>query len=122
MDETNCVQIISEYLRHNHIPHIYDNDCQIFEILIGDYCPTIQLEFSVDKNLKYIYISFHFNDYMSSGEYNNIEDIKQNLYEVMMEATNFNKGIAKIHKKVDDIKEICDEYELDFNQFLTIHY
>jgi prefoldin subunit 5 len=33
-----------------------------------------------------------------------------------------NQAIAKISTKINQIKDICEEYELDFEEFITLNY
>lgn len=89
--------------------------------MIGDENPTLQLEYSVNKNLGQIWISFWFKDFGEAGEYNNVEDIEENLYQIVEKSKEYNKYVSKIRKKLEQIEEICEEYDLDMSDFITSH-
>lgn len=122
MNEQNASQQIAQFLKLKKLPFVYDENCDIFEILIGDEInPTIQLEYSDNRDLDEIYLSFWFNEFVETGEYNNVEDIEDNLFQIVDHAKNYTKCVSKIRKKLEQIEEICEEYDLDINDFVTIH-
>lgn len=48
----------------------------------------------------------------------NIATVEEEIYELIEASKRFNKIVSKIYKNIETIKEICDEYELNYEYFI----
>jgi chromosome segregation ATPase len=50
------------------------------------------------------------------------DSLEGEIDNLLESAKRINQGIAKIETKINQIKDICQEYELEFCEFITLEY
>jgi len=131
----NVCQVIEDYLNSNKIRYDIHDSCSrglTYTLHISSRGCYIQVEFNLDDN----------NDnYVVLQLYDSVDDIGESIYhqtwdnydehvdsidgeiENLIESVKrINKGIVKISAKINQIKDICEEYELTFEEFITLEY
>ena len=103
----------------------------LYEIFVSSLPCYIQVEYDLDAEdddciiiqffieLDGVGYSLHREDWDST---NHNASIEEEIYELIEVNKKLNKALSKIDKHVDNIKEICKEYELDYEDFITIKY
>jgi hypothetical protein len=127
--------LIETHLKNNHIRYVQSNSDSkgcLYELFLGSMNGFIQVELDFDDLTDdYVYLqlfspldsqsnALYENDWASDGEHqDSLEGVIDTLIE---EVKKLNSVIAKISIKIDQIKEICLEYDMDYEQFITIEY
>lgn len=131
----NICQIIEDYLKSQKIRYSISNSDPkglLYELYISSRECFIQVEYDLDKeNDDYTLLqlfdnvddfgnSIYHSDWDNENQYaDSVEGEIENLIEAVKQ---INQGISKINTKIDQIKDICEEYGLDFEEFITINY
>lgn len=131
----NICEVIDNYLKDQKIRYEVtgqDSKGCLYELFISSTSGFIQVEYdldnendnntvlqlftSVDDSGYSIYLSMWDSDDEScdsvEGEIDNLIDSVKRI----------NRAIVKIQSKIEQIKDICDEYELSFEEFITLNY
>ncbi len=131
----NICQIIEDYLKSQKIRYSISHSDQkglLYELYISSRECFIQVEYDLDKeNDDYTILqlfdnvddfgnSIYHSDWNNENQHaDSVEGEIENLIEAVKR---INQGIGKISAKIDQIKDICEEYGLDFEEFITINY
>lgn len=108
-----------------------DNIGCVYEVFVSSLPCYIQVEYDLETEEDDCVI-IQFFAKVGDGEIylydetwdstNNSTSIEEEIYELIEVNKKFNKALSKIDKHVDNIKEICKEYELDYEDFIGIKY
>lgn len=131
----NICQTIEDYLKSKKIRYsISDSDSKglLYELYIASIECYIQVEYDLDKeDDEYIVLQlFDKVDYYGNSIYHaswdnedeNADSIEGEIDNLLEAVKRINQGISKISAKLDQIKEICEEYNLEFEEFITLNY
>lgn len=131
----NINEKIENYLKEEKIRYninFQDSIYCIYELFLGSESGYIQVEYDIDNDTDdYIVAQLYSGTYdkeQSIYHYywdNQSEDhgsIEINIEALVEEVKKINKAIYKIKSKIEDIREICEEYELEFEEFIEIKY
>lgn len=131
-----------ELTKHNICSHIDDTlkslnvrytvlhsdslEC-LYEIYVSSIVANIQVEYNLENNDdNYLVVQFFLNDtslYHSEWDNESPNDSIEDEIEELINATKrINQGISKIRTKIEQIKDICEEYNLKLNRFLDLIY
>lgn len=129
----NVIQHIEEILKNLKIRFsIINRDskgCHI-QLYISSIEGNIQVEYSLDDvNDNYFCIQF-FTDidsdglslYYSHWDNDSNDSIEGEIEELLNSIKRINQGISKIQTKINQIKDICEEYNLEFDNFIGLLY
>jgi hypothetical protein len=131
----NVCEIIENYLKEQKIRfEISDQDSEscLYKLFISSMSAYIQVEYDLDDETNNdIYMQL-FTEPDSSGasiyesNWNNENELNDSIEgeidNLLESAKRINQGIAKIEAKINQIKDICQEYELEFCEFITLEY
>jgi hypothetical protein len=131
----NVCEIIENYLKEQKIRfEISDQDSEscLYKLFISSMSAYIQVEYDLDdetNNDVYMQLftepdSSGFSIYESHWDNENElnDSIEGEIDNLLESAKRINQGIAKIEAKINQIKDICQEYELEFCEFITLEY
>lgn len=129
----NISESISKYLKQNRINYLISDESDkgvLYELLIGYRSAFIQIEYELsDDNDDDIELHLFIDNYNSNMYYSDISNEEINSYsleneiEQLIDATkSLNRAVAKISSKIEQIRDICDEYNLDIEMFITLNY
>lgn len=129
----NIIQHIEEILKNLKIRFTIINrdskGCHI-QLYISSIEGNIQVEYSLDDvNDNYFCIQF-FTDidsdglslYYSHWDNDSNDSIEVEIEELLNSIKRINQGISKIQTKINQIKDICEEYNLEFDNFIGVLY
>jgi len=129
----NAVQILIDLLRTNKINYtIEDSSNEYFHLHVGSYDCGIQLEYGDDNHD--VLFDFHTKiNYDGNSLYESmIEGYKEEIITLNMveeqllilieEAKKYSRVIAKIEAKIEQIKDLCTENDLNIYDFITIEF
>jgi hypothetical protein len=147
--KNNIRDIIETFLKENHYRYstdFEDSKGLLYQIYLGSLDCFIQVEYDLDKpEDNAVHIQF-FTKADSSGnclyeqnwdnyeaqfvdgkfemKFSDIpeESIEGHIETLIEETKKYNSVIGKISKKIDQIKEICEEHELDPEEFITVNF
>lgn len=103
----------------------------VYQLYISSIEGNIQVEYDLDDEEDNYFIlqfftkvdtygnSLYHSDWNNETPGDSIEGEIENLVEY---AKKINQGISKIQIKIEQIKDICEEYELDFEEFIDVLY
>jgi len=128
----NVRSIVENYLRENKIRfEIVDSDSEVclFKLFVSTLIGGIQIEYSLDDpedNLVIAQLSIIDNDDLYDGQWDNenndSESLEDEIFGLLEKVRELNKIISKVERKIEDIKEICKEAELDHEVFIRVQY
>lgn len=129
----NISESISKYLKQNRINYLISDESDkgvLYELLIGYRSAFIQIEYELsDDNDDDIELHLFIDNYNSNMYYSDISNEEINSYsleneiEQLIDSTKaLNRAVAKISSKIEQIRDICDEYNLDIEMFITLNY
>jgi hypothetical protein len=131
----NVCETIENFLKENKIRFSIedsDNNGLFYELYISSISGFIQVEYNLDKeDDNDIYIQF-FSKIDTNGNslyesnwsnYQENQDSLESEIEALISGIKtINQGIAKIEAKINQIKDICEEYSLEIDNFISIEY
>jgi hypothetical protein len=77
---------------------------------------VLQLFDKVDYNGNSVYHS----DWDNEDE--NADSVEGEIENLIEAVKRINQGVGKINAKIEQIKDICEEYNLEFEEFITLNY
>ena len=131
INKGNVIEVLEKYLKEQGIRFnvdgpSFDSNSYEYELLIGSTSAFIIVDF-VDRN-DFVYFQFDSIDDRYSN-YGDTEDEEYDSFNLEEEIDNLvtyvkdmNKITAKISSKIEAIKEICEENDLDYEDFISINY
>jgi hypothetical protein len=132
--KNNICQKIEDYLKEKKLNFniIDQNDRGLnYEIYLGSSEANIQVEYDLtndDDNSVYLQLYTKLDNYGNSfyHQYWKSDDINADSMEVeidsLVESTiSLTKVYSKINSKIDQIRDLCVEYNIDFDELITIH-
>lgn len=127
MSEVELVNAIEVYLKENKFKFNTESDKGVvhyIDVFLGSTTLMIEfLGFGGDDVEHEIAFSNDLNKLPITQEiYNNIEDVISDFENAVEVTKRVNKGLSLIHTKLESIKEICDDYDLEIDEILTIHH
>ena len=127
MGEVELVNAIEAYLKENKYKFNTESDKGVvhyIDVFLGSTTLMIEfLGFGDDEVEHEIAFLNDLNDLPITQEiYNNIEDVISDFENAVEVTKRVNKGLSLIHTKLEAIKEICDDYDLEIGEILTIHH
>lgn len=107
----------------------FDQDDTLFKLYIGsetsliEYYPsetnTIEIAFyTSEKHGRILYDNYIFYE----PETVNINDIDNEIDELVSFTKDFVKSVSKIEQKINDIRAICDDIQIDMSEFISVNY
>jgi hypothetical protein len=132
--QVELTEKVSDWLRSKKIKFTLDDDefdnDHYFEFWIGSGKGGIMLEYSpIESNVMPTIQIFSKVDnggnslYESIFEYNgDFENLTSEIEELIDYIKLENRIIAKIESKIDEIKALCDELQIDSEQFISVNY
>ncbi len=130
----NICEVIDNYLKEQKIRYsISEQDSKgcLYELFISSTEGNIQVEYNFDDdNDDLVYMQlFTTVDYKGNSIYHAYWDSEEGSDSVEGEIDNLidaikrvNQAISKISAKIDQIKDICEEYAVEFDEFITLNY
>lgn len=129
----NICQHIEDILKHMKIRYsILDPDSKgcTYELYVSSIESNIQVEYNLDDDKNFFYLQFFTNvdsngvslyhsDWDNESNGNSIED---EIEELLNAIKRINQGVSKIQTKIEQIKDICEEYNLDYENFIDVLY
>ena len=119
-----------EKIRYNIISQ--DSKSCLYELFLGSESGYIQVEYDMDNDtddyiVAQLYsrtddneVSIYHYDWDNESE--NHGSIEINIEVLVEEVKKINKAISKIKSKIEDIRNICEEYGLEFEEFIELNY
>lgn len=131
----NICETIDNYLKEQKVRYdITDQDSKgcVYELFVSSTSGFIQVEYDLDNEEdSYIVLQFftsvgsHGNSIYHSewdNECTGCDSVEGEIDNLMAAAKKINQGISKVSVKIDQIKDICEEYGLDFDELITLNY
>lgn len=131
----NICEIIENYLKELKIRYNIDNvdsiGC-IYELFISSTSGFIQVEYDLDDEKDNYVVTQLFtsvDDYGNSIYHSNwdnecktCDSLNGEIDNLVDSIKRINNGLSKISSKINQIKDICEEYELDFENLIDVLY
>jgi len=133
--KNNIREVIDTYLKENRIKYTTDHEDSmgmVYEIYVGSLECYLQLEYNMeDENDDVVFVqlftkvddwgeSLYHQTWESDSE--DGDTIEREIEVLIQETKRLNSVVNKIRNKIEQIQEICDENELDIEEFITINY
>jgi hypothetical protein len=128
----NAVQILIDLLRTNKINYtIEDSSNEYFHLHVGSYDCGIQLEFGefgdvlFDFHTKINYDGNSLYESMIEGyeeEIITLDMVEEQLLILVEEAKKYSRVISKIEAKIEQIKDLCTDNDLNIDDFIRIEF
>jgi|688.fasta_scaffold904393_1 hypothetical protein len=131
----NICQTIEDCLKSKKIRFsISDSDSKglVYELYISSIECYIQVEYDLDvEDDDYIVLQlFDKVDYNGNSVYHsdwdnedeNADSVEGEIENLIEAVKRINQGVGKINAKIEQIKDICEEYNLEFEEFITLNY
>jgi hypothetical protein len=134
VNRSNCITLFDDCLRSKKLKfsQIYiDNAGCNYEIFLGSMNGYVQMEyFPLDSDDESITCTFYSKTnstgmslYESCVDSDNMAiDFEEEIDNLVDGVKKLNQAISKIEIKIDQIIEICEEHQLDLNNFIEIIY
>jgi hypothetical protein len=124
----NISEHIQTILREKRIKYVFLNeysDVDILELFISHIPAYIQFDYSKDDDsfILQLYTEddrYYFSEYYS--ECKNCDGVDIEIDNLINSVKTYVKLINKIEKKIDEIRELCSEHDLDIEKFITINF
>ena len=129
----NICQKIEDFLKSSKIRYNIlapDSRGLLYELFISSIEGNIQVEYNLDDpNDDIIYVQFFTNIdsngnsiYHSDWDNESGESIEGEIEELIEAVKRINSGLSKINSKIEQIKDICEEYNLEFEDIIEVLY
>jgi len=134
--KNNVRDSIESYLKDNKIKYTTnyeDSKGLVYEIYVGSLECNIQVEYYLDNDEdnyivlqlftqvgKYNGRSIYHQDW--DNENKSLDSMEDEIEQLIDATKKLNAVINKIRNKIEQIQEICDENELDINEFISLNY
>lgn len=133
----NLNQTVEDWIKNNKFRYvILEQDAKgtLYEIHVGSIDGYAQLEYNLDdENDNDFAIQFYsrVDDWglsLYSSDIDNYhktlteDDIFDEMCALIENVKRINSAVSKIGKKIDQIREICEEYNLEFEEFIELRY
>jgi hypothetical protein len=131
----NICEVIDNYLKDQKIRYEVtgqDSNGCVYELFISSTSGFIQVEYDLDNENDINTVLQLFTSVDDSGNsiYHSIWDstdescdsVEGEIDNLIDSVKRINRAIAQIQSKIEQIKDICDEYELSFEEFITLNY
>jgi len=133
INKGNVYKSIEDYLKEQGICYDItpDPSGNVYELFLGSESGFIQVEIdSEDPDEGDVFFQFFSkvnydgnSMYHDQGDTENENfDLIDSIDELITKIKILNKVINRIENKIEDIKSICEEYEMDFEDFIEIVY
>lgn len=102
----------------------------LYELFILSTPAFIQVEYNLDDEIDDSVVLQLFTKidncknpvYESDWNSKNCDSVEGEILDLVVSVKKINKGISKIASKIEQIKEICEKYELEFDDFISVNY
>jgi hypothetical protein len=129
----NVYKTIEDYLKEQGIRYDItpDTSGNVYELFLGSESGFIQVEIdSEDPDESDVFFQFFSkvnydgnSIYHDQGDTENENfDLIDRIDELITKIKTLNKAITRIRNKIEDIKSICEECEMDIEEFIEIVY
>ena len=129
----NICQHIEDILKSQKVRYsILEPDYRgcVYELYASSIEGIIQVEYNLADDNNYFCLQFYINMdsnglplYHSDWDNESNGDSVESEIEQLLSATKrINQGLSKIQTKIEQIKDICEEYNLEFENFIDILY
>jgi hypothetical protein len=131
----NVCQIIEDYLKSKNIRFSIENSDSkglLYELYKASLECYIQVEYDLDDEKENYVVLQLFTNVDDSGnsiyhsDWDNMKEdsnsIESEIDSLIEETRQINQAINKISSKIEQIKDICEEYNLEFDEFITLNY
>ena len=129
----NIKSIIDQYLTSKKIRYnIIENDDKVvfYELYVSSLIGNIQVEYDLtNDDDNFIMVSFFITNSDDTIIYDTLidsddesSDIENEIDELIEKTKRLNTVYNKIQTKIEQIKDICEENELNLDTFLSINY
>ena len=130
----NVCQHIEDILKSLKIRYsILDPDSKgcVYELYVSSIEGHIQVEYNLDDDNDTYFVIQFFTNVDSNGlslyhsdwdNESNGDSIEGEIEELLNAIKRINQGVSKIQTKIEQIKDICEEYNLEFENFIDILY
>jgi hypothetical protein len=131
----NIRDVIESYLKNNRLKYTIDNEDSkglFYEIFVGSLECYLQIEYDLDDdNDVYVVIQLFtkVDDYGMSlyrqdwdNKTDGADSLEGEIETLIQETKRLNGVINKIRNKIEQIKEICEENDMEFDEFITLNY
>ncbi len=128
----NVYDVLESILKERKIRYnvTFDESGNFYELYLGSEDGFIQVELPIDSSDEVVTFQF-FSAVRNDGSslFHSFVDtdyidfnLESHIDELVDRIQDLNRMIGKIEKHINSIKEICDENELDFEEFIMINY
>jgi hypothetical protein len=130
----NICESIENFLKSKHIKFSIDDPEPrgvTYELYVGSLSCFLQIEYDLDNETDDLVIVQLFTNTDNSGnslfhyEWDNEKDddsLDVEIETLIQETKRINSLINKIRNKIEQIQDLCDENQLDIENFISINY
>ena len=131
----NVCEKIDNFLKQEKIRYsISDQDSKgcLYELFVSSTSGFIQVEYNLDDEKDDYVVLQLFTNVDNSGnsiyhsdwdnESEGGDSLEGEIEQLIDGVKRINQAIAKISTKIEQIRDICNEYELDFEEFIILNY
>lgn len=131
----NVCETINTFLKQEKIRYSIsgqDSKGCLYELFVSSTSGFIQVEYNLDDEKDDYVILMLYTDIDNSGnsiyhsdwdnESEGNDSLEGEIEQLLDSVKRINQAIIKISTKIEQIRDICDEYELDFDEFITLNY
>lgn len=128
-------ETIENYLKELKVRYsILDPDSKgcVYELFISSMSGYIQVEYDLDDENDSFFLLQFYTPVDSTGhsiyhqewdnECENCDSVEGEIDNLLESVKKINQGISKISTKIEQIKDLCEEYGLDFDSLITLNY
>jgi hypothetical protein len=132
--QNNICQKIEDYLKEKKLNFniLHQNDQGLnYEIYLGSSEAHIQVEYDLtndDDNSVYLQLYTKLDEYGNSfyhqywkSDDTDADSLEGEIDRLVESTISLTKAYSKIDSKLDQIRDICKEYNIDFDELITIH-
>jgi lysyl-tRNA synthetase class II len=130
----NIRQVIEDYLKSERIKYTTEGENSkglMYEIYVGSLECYLQVEYNLDDDNDNDIVVQLFTKVDSYGDslyhvdwlnWKEGDSIETEIESLIQQTKKINSLVNKVRNKIEQIKEICEENELDIEEFITINY
>jgi hypothetical protein len=132
--QNNICQKIEDYLKEKKLNFniLHQNDQGLnYEIYLGSSEANIQVEYDLtnsDDDSVYLQLYTKLDNYGNSfyhqywkSDDTDADSLEGEIDSLVESTISLTKAYSKIDSKLDQIRDICVEYNIDFDELITIH-